>query len=204
MSEPVQITAIVFDLWETLATKNIGVSKTIQAKFGIPQSPNFLVDYEKSVQLKAWGTEGDMAAKFLTDFGIENSLENNQFVQQVFRTGIERATLFDGIPELLGELKNAGLKLGLLSNTTVFEAVVLDKLNISRFFDVMTFSWQTGVLKPDKLAFKSVLDKLGSLAEETLFVDDTERHVVAARKYGLQAVQFQSVMSIQAELEKYY
>ncbi len=204
MGLPSPITTIVLDLWETLATKNVGVSKTLQAKFGLPVTPDFLVAYETSVQLKAWGTEADMAASFLKAFGVANNVINNHFVQELFREAIQRATLFEGITELLGDIKKSDLKIGLLSNTTVFESAVLDTLNIRRFFDVTTFSWQTGVLKPNPLAFKSALDKLDSLPKETLFVDDTEKHVLAAREFGLQAIQFQSVMSLKAELEKYY
>lgn len=74
------IKATIFDLRETLGAKNVGVSKLLQEKFDIPKNDDYVRKYEEAVQLKPWEIENQMAEKFLSEFGIEQSLENIEFV----------------------------------------------------------------------------------------------------------------------------
>ena len=95
------IKAIIFDLWETLGTKNVGVSKLLQEKFDIPKTDDYIRKYEEAVQLEPWETENQMAKNFLSKFGVEQSLENIEFVVNVFKQGIIKATLFGGMREII-------------------------------------------------------------------------------------------------------
>ncbi len=52
---------IIFDLWETLGTKNIGISKTLREHFGIEETPDFFQRYGKSIQLEKWNNQKEMA-----------------------------------------------------------------------------------------------------------------------------------------------
>ncbi len=88
------IRAIIFDLWETLGTKNVGISKSLQDKFGIEKSPEFMHLYETSVQLNNWSSEKEMAVNFLKEFNLESNNENEEFIINLFREGIEKATMF--------------------------------------------------------------------------------------------------------------
>lgn len=194
------ITTIIFDLWDTLGTKHIGVSRLLRERFDIPKSEDYMRKYEEAVQLKPWETEEHMAQNFLFEFGVEQSSENADFVIDVFRRGIAAATLFDGMRELLILLKHKGLKLGLLSNTSIFETSVLDRLEIRDLFDAMVFSWQKGNLKPSHEAFIHILDELGAVKEETLFVDDGKKNVEAAKALGMQGLIFQDADTLKKSL----
>lgn len=196
------MTTIIFDLWETLGTKNVGISKSLQEKFGIPRTDDFLKQYEMAVQVQEWSTEAEMAKSFLATFGVEASEDNIDFVIALFRKGVSDATLFDGVPELLTALKERGCKLGLLSNTTVFESVVVKTLGLEKFFDVTVFSWQKGNLKPSPEAFDDIIAQLGVSKDQVLFVDDAEKNILAAREYGIHAVQFESVPLLLEELAR--
>src|SRR3989344_2683488 len=187
------IKTIIFDLWETLGTKNVGVSKLLQEKFNIPKTDDYRRKYEEAVQLKPWETEDQMAKNFLSEFEIEQSLENIEFVINVFKQGIVKATLFDGMRELLVALKQKGLKLGLLSNTTIFESVFLENLGIKDLFDAIVFSWHKGNLKPSHDAFKHILGELGVSEGEVLFVDDGKKNIESARALGIQTILFEDV-----------
>jgi len=187
------IKAIIFDLWETLGTKNVGVSKLLQEKFNIPKTDNYGRKYEEAVQLKPWETEDQMAKNFLSEFGIEQSLENIEFIVGVFKQGIVKATLFGGMRELLVDLKHKGLKIGLLSNTTIFESVVLENLEIRDLFDAIVFSWHKGNLKPSQDAFKHILDELGVSEGEVIFIDDGKKNIESAKALGIQAILFEDI-----------
>src|SRR3989338_6856407 len=197
------IKAIIFDLWETLVTKNVGVSKLLQEKFDIPKTDDYIRKYEEAVQLEPWETENQMAKNFLSKFGVEQSLENIAFVINVFKQGIVNATLFGGMRELLVSLKQKGLKLGLLSNTTVFESVVLENLEIRDLFDAVVFSWQKGNLKPSHEAFKHVLDELGVSEKEALFIDDGKKNVESAKVLGMQGILFEDIETLKKRIAEF-
>ena len=193
---------IIFDLWETLGTKNVAVSKLLREKFNISNSSDYMRKYEEAVQLHHWKTEEEMAINYLHNFGIEITKDNVKFVVDVFKEGIIKATLFDGIYELLIQLKKKGYKLGLLSNTTIFESTVLDLLNIKDLFDVVVFSWHKGNLKPSKEAFDHILNEFKVLPKNAIFIDDTEKNILAAKSYGIEAIRFISVSKLISDLEK--
>ena len=64
------IKAIIFDLWETLGTKNIGISKTLRNKFNIEKTPDFLIKYEHAIQLKKFSSQDELSKSFLNHFDI--------------------------------------------------------------------------------------------------------------------------------------
>ena len=195
------IKAIIFDLWETLGTKNVGISKSLQNKFGIEKTDDFMHLYETSVQLKEWQSEKEMAQNFLKEFHIDQNEENIAYVINLFREGVEKATMFSGMKELLLNLKE-NYKLGFMSNTTVFESVILDKWGIRDIFDVVSFSWELGIKKPTREIFDITLKKMGVKAEETLFIDDGQKNIAISIELGLNGVVFGSVEQLQNELKK--
>jgi putative hydrolase of the HAD superfamily len=192
------IKAIIFDLWETLGTKNVGISRSLQERFGIEKSSEFMHLYETSVQLNNWKSEKEMAINFLREFNIKDNIENEEFIINLFREGIEKATMFEGMKDLLIKLKE-NYKLGFISNTTVFESSVLDKWGIREMFDVMSFSWELGIKKPSKEIFDITLQKLGVAPDEAVFIDDGEKNVLKAKEYGLNGIVFKSVEQLKDE-----
>ncbi|MBI3888824.1 HAD-IA family hydrolase [Candidatus Nomurabacteria bacterium] len=195
------IKMIIFDLWETLGTKNISISKSLQDKFGIEKTSDFMHLYETSIQLKEWKSEKEMAQNFLKEFKIERNEENIKYVINLLRQGIEKATIFSGMKDLLLKLKE-NYKLGFISNTTVFESVVLDNWDIRNIFDVVSFSWELGLKKPNKEIFDITLEKFNINPEEAIFIDDGENNIKKAIEYGLSGIVFKSVEQLKNELKK--
>jgi HAD superfamily hydrolase (TIGR01509 family) len=195
------IKAIIFDLWETLGSKNIGISKSLQEKFGIEKTSDFMHLYESSIQLQDWKSEKDMAENFLKEFNVVQSEENVRWVIDLFRQGIEKATMFPGMKELLLSLKQ-NYQLGFISNTTVFESTVLDHWDIRNLFTVTSFSWQLGIKKPTSEIFQVTLARLGVQPGEAVFIDDGKKNIEKAKELGLRGIVFESVPQLKAELEK--
>jgi putative hydrolase of the HAD superfamily len=67
-------------------------------------------------------------------------------------------------------------------------------------FDVLVWSFQLGIAKPDPAIYRHTLDELGSRPEETLFIDDKRENVEAARALGIQAIQYSTVERLRADL----
>jgi glucose-1-phosphatase len=83
----------------------------------------------------------------------------------------------------------------LLSNTNqihidVYNQILLKTFGVkdlSHFFEKEYYSHVIHMRKPDAEIFEFILNQNGLNAEETLFIDDTEQHVVGARKMGINA-----------------
>jgi len=67
-------------------------------------------------------------------------------------------------------------------------------------FDVLIWSYQWHMAKPDPAIYRLVLQKLGSGPEETLFLDDKLVNVEAARTLGMKALQFSTIERLRADL----
>jgi HAD superfamily hydrolase (TIGR01509 family) len=58
--------------------------------------------------------------------------------------------------------------------------------------DVLVYSYEVGIEKPDRRIYKITCQRLGVAPGEVVFLDDLEANVVAAREAGMRAVLFQS------------
>jgi putative hydrolase of the HAD superfamily len=65
-----------------------------------------------------------------------------------------------------------------------------DSYNLDRYLDEIIISAEEGVIKPDRRIYQIAMDRLKATPETTLFLDDTLENVLAAREFGMHAVQF--------------
>jgi putative hydrolase of the HAD superfamily len=98
-------------------------------------------------------------------------------------------------------LKQHGLLTAILSNigdSTL--ASIEGEFDWIRRFDVRVWSYQLRIAKPDPAIYRHTLAQLGTLPEETLFIDDKLENIEAAQALGIQAIQFSSVERLRADL----
>ncbi len=67
-------------------------------------------------------------------------------------------------------------------------------------FDVLVWSYQVRVAKPDPAIYRHVLKELGTLPEEALFIDDKQANIEAARALGMKGLLFTTVAQLRADL----
>ena len=67
-------------------------------------------------------------------------------------------------------------------------------------FDGVIVSGREGLVKPDTRIFELFLTRFGLPARDVLFIDDSERNVVAARAVGMAAIHFADGVDLAAEL----
>lgn len=65
-------------------------------------------------------------------------------------------------------------------------------------FDVIVYSAEVGLAKPDPAIYRLALRQLGVAASEAVFVDDVLENVEAARDLGMAGVQFKKGMDAEA------
>lgn len=99
------------------------------------------------------------------------------------------------------QLKQRGLLTAILSNMgdNVLANIECEFTWIHNF-DVLVWSFQLHMAKPDPAIYRHVLAQLGTLPEETLFLDDRMVNIDAARALGIQALQFSTVEQLRADL----
>lgn len=99
-------------------------------------------------------------------------------------------------------LGEQGLATAILSNMgdAVHESVTRSFAWIERF-DVLVWSYQLRMAKPDPAIYRYTLERLGRAPEETLFVDDRQVNVDAAAGLGIKAILFSTVERLREDLE---
>ena len=67
-------------------------------------------------------------------------------------------------------------------------------------FDVLVWSFQLKMAKPDPDIYRHVLKELGTRPEETLFLDDRPVNVEAANALGFKGLTFTNVDQLRTDL----
>ncbi len=91
----------------------------------------------------------------------------------------------------------------LLSNTNVihFEGLK-DKLPQLQHFDAFVLSYEVKAMKPQSEIYAAAVKAAGCEPGECFFTDDIAEYVEAACRFGIDAVQFESLEQIQRELHR--
>jgi putative hydrolase of the HAD superfamily len=124
-------------------------------------------------------------------------------LEQIYEWDIEMwANVNARMVAWLGQLRQGGIKTGLLSNMhPAMISHLRENFDWLDLFDFKTFYAEVRLIKPDAAIYEHTLRGLGVKPEETLFVDDREINVQAARELGIRAVRFQSIEQLREELE---
>jgi putative hydrolase of the HAD superfamily len=98
-------------------------------------------------------------------------------------------------------LKQSGQLTAILSNMgdDVLASVEREFDWIHRF-DVLVWSFQLHMAKPDPAIYRHVLQELGVRPEETLFLDDKLVNIETALALGMKAIEFSTIERLRADL----
>lgn len=98
----------------------------------------------------------------------------------------------DEMIQLAKELKNAGYKIFALSNNFRERShYYTEKFDfMSEIFDGIYYSWQTGFVKPDVMAYENILNKEKIEASECVYFDDSEKNIKVAQSLGIRSYLF--------------
>ncbi len=86
---------------------------------------------------------------------------------------------------LIGELKQAGYGLYVLSNMSREFIDFLRRIPVYAHFDGEVVSCEERVVKPERRIYEILLDRYGLAPEATLFIDDRRANVEAAAELGI-------------------
>ena len=89
--------------------------------------------------------------------------------------------------------------------TNTFDPHYACHLNLGDYdiFDAVYASNKIGLSKPNPQFFTHILEKEGFQPEQAFFIDDTERHVIAAKDIGITAIHFKDAASLARALDRF-
>lgn len=189
------IRAVIFDMYETLVTQlqsPLYYGTQIAQDLGL-KPEEFLPDWRKTEADRATGkrTFEEVMEQLLHQHGIYTPEIHSRVVTR--RMAVQAdcfAYLHPRILPMLQELKNRGIRIGLITNCFSEEAKLIRESELFPFFDAACLSWEEGVRKPDPAIYRICLEKLGIPAEHCLYAGDGgSRELEAAGALGMKAVQ---------------
>lgn len=98
-------------------------------------------------------------------------------------------------------LHDKGYKTALLSNTELPAVGFFHELGYE-MFDVLVFSCEEGMMKPDRRIYELTLERLGSQAERSVFIDDRPDYIKGAKAVGLNTILFEGIAQVKENLAK--
>jgi glucose-1-phosphatase len=107
------------------------------------------------------------------------------------------------LPERLFRELSKKCRLVLLSNTDPIHVGCMEStFPFMRYFPKRIYSCDVGSSKPGLKIFRAAIRAAGVPANQILFVDDIRENVLAARRIGLNALQFRSRRRLEADLRR--
>lgn len=178
--------AAIFDLDGTLSDSIMSMKysgdKTM-AEFGY--GPFSVQDYKYFV--------GDGAANLVKralikseDTGLTHFEAAYARYKEIFQANcMYQVKPYEGITELLEELKKRGMKIAVLSNKPHHATVdVIESLFGKGYFDVVQGQVDGVPIKPDPAGVFRILDKFGFTADEVLYMGDTATDMKTGKAAG--------------------
>jgi len=192
---------IIFDLWNTLARKNVSFSTALRKHFSLDFSADNYKRFEQSTMLREWESMEEMAIAFLQEFNLETSKRNISFIVKAEEQMLVLSAPISGMRRLLEKLQ-IGNTVAVLSNATCFANQLLHKWGLSEHIDRAMFSWQLRLLKPNHQVFTVACDEFGVSPSDCLFVDDNAENCHSAKKVGMDVILFENPGQLEQELRE--
>ena len=213
-----QITAVTFDLWQTLLLDNreLGSARAIVRLEGTQQALDRFGEAYELEHIREAYRACYQHCRLIREDGLDISFQEQVevFVNNISDGLVERLDLesFQEIARVyadsflthpptphpqaltvLRDVKAMGLRIGLISNTGMtpgktFRAY-LDQQGMLSYFDTLTFSDEVKLAKPNDEIFLMTLRAMGASPSETVHVGDhVINDVVGAKRLGMKTI----------------
>lgn len=133
------------------------------------------------------GSLDDSAADRLPQTLRAEALE--QFMAIYAQCNGETSRVFDGVIPFLDAIGQEGVKVAVVTNKLLsFSHRLLERSQLSAYFDVVVGGDTLPVLKPDPAPLRHALEQLGGVVTQALMIGDSETDINSARAAGIPCV----------------
>ncbi len=208
------ITAIIFDLGDTLVTHTIDeasreedASKEVQdllSREGYSISEVFY----RQLKMEMWRNWKEDFARSGQEFELELFLNHllcrlglkqeeaarlvPSITNIIYQSDLKSLVLKPTVKETLTKLEDTSFKLGMISNSSYsYDHIVeiLNRVTIAHYFDSVLVSSREKIRKPNPVIFEKALQSLGASANSAVFVgDDPQVDIQGAKSVGMKTI----------------
>lgn len=182
-----EIKTVLFDLDGTLTDSGPGIMAGVQyvlKKYGM--------EVDDLSRLRCFiGPPLKEQFREFCGFSEEEGARAVEYYREYYRDkGIFENEVYDGIPELLQELKAAGLKVIMAtSKPETFAVTIAEHFGISRYFDFIGGSLMDGSRTKKSEVIEYVLDEAGVYERSTvLMIGDRDYDILGAKEAGVHSM----------------
>lgn len=192
---------IVFDLGNVLISFN--PSEFLDKK-NYPENIKtcILSDVFHSKEWKALDNGDINTSEAIESIASHSSLKKEE-IAHIFKLRTELIYPIDENVRLLPALKKRGLRLYFLSN---FPGDIFEEIRSGyyffKYFDGGIISAEVNLSKPDTRIYRALFDKYSLIPEESLFIDDIEVNVMAAKETGMKGLITYGKIGMKNDIEK--
>ena len=176
---------IIFDMDGTLVDSSMTIAYAInfvRSKLALPDmDPYHIIDKVNDHTLNP--------AKYFYEIEAFEPQHEEWFAQYYTENHERELQLYDGIAELLHNLKKSGVKLAVATNAYRVSTIEsLTHLGIYDLFDAIACHDDVALGKPYPDMLYKILDELEIEADKTLFVGDGSRDEMAAKRANIEYI----------------
>ncbi len=152
---------------------------------------------------RQWAMErGEMSEE---DFGRElQSIATKPFsLPELQHAAANIFWLNDSIVPILQQLRSRGIRLILLSNTSITHLRFIEReFDVLNYMDDRVASFEVGVMKPDARIFEVALEKAGNDPSECFYTDDIAPYIAQATSMGIHSALYTSTPELITAMKK--
>ncbi|HUS94889.1 MAG TPA: HAD family phosphatase [Patescibacteria group bacterium] len=193
------IKAVIFDFGGVLVrTPSRQSREKWEKKLGLDEWESEIIVFSSEMGMKA--QNGELTDQelwtWVGDYFSLSSRELNEFRTDFWAGDVLDQNLIKYIRSIRPEYQTA-----IISNATdALRNVLENEYPIADAFDLIVCSAEEKTMKPRPEIFERTLERLDRLPDETIFIDDSEPNILAARTIGMNAIHFKPTINLTAEL----
>ncbi|MBA2394638.1 MAG: HAD family hydrolase [Ktedonobacteraceae bacterium] len=193
--------AVLFDLYDTLATINIEdyrLAKQRMAQLAGLNPVQFTEVWKRYTKPAARGdvsTIEERINRVVTDMGASlpiGTIEQMAHIEQDLQEN--KIKKIDGCDDVLADLSHFGFKLAVVTNTSSASKSIPSILGIAQWLDSVIFSFECHLLKPEIGIYQLAAERLNVAPSACVFVGDgNDMELDGAKNAGMYAIKAATV-----------
>lgn len=192
--------AVVFDWGNVIGFSDRSVVVNFLCdSFHLSESEFESINLKKKQAMKSGKSDTD----FWLEFAQMNGIDLPKCWEEKYTAILRESVGADpNMYDLVEQLKDGGIQVGMLSNIDDRYVKLIRGFGFYEPFEPCLLSCEIGVEKPDLKAYELLIKTVNLPASEIVFIDDKKENVEAAKKMGIDALQFESTEQVRQELLK--
>jgi putative hydrolase of the HAD superfamily len=194
------IRAIIWDIGEVLwRIEDLNFHRKWETRLGLSEGELAeLVFNNQTAQQAIIGKVTPQAVWETVGIELEISAEELETLRvEIWKDGVWDKELLSYVGSL-----RAKYKTGIISDGWLDSREAVGEWINAELFDVIMYSAEEGIKKPNPIIYERMLKRLGVRAEEAIMIDDWQESVEGAQQVGLMGIQYTEEVDVIAEIKR--